>query len=81
MADLGVDTVKFLLGGVSAFDAGANLVPQFHEDELAAAHKAAQARGVWLTGHAYTPDAISLRCAMVFACSITALGQMSKASI
>jgi imidazolonepropionase-like amidohydrolase len=60
MADLGLDTVKFLLGGVSAFDAGANLVPQFHEDELAAAHKAAQAKGVWLTAHAYTPDAISL---------------------
>jgi imidazolonepropionase-like amidohydrolase len=60
MADLGVDTVKFLLGGVSAFDAGANLVPQFHEDELAAAHKAAKARGVWLTAHAYTPDAIGL---------------------
>jgi imidazolonepropionase-like amidohydrolase len=60
MADLGVDTVKFLLGGVSAFDAGANLVPQFHEDELAAANKAAQAKGVWLTAHAYTPDAIGL---------------------
>lgn len=60
MADLGLDTVKLLLGGVSAFDAGANLVPQFHEDELAAASKAAQARGVWLTAHAYTPDAIGL---------------------
>lgn len=60
MADLGVSTVKFLLGGVSAFDPGANLVPQFHADELAAAHNAAQAKGVWLTAHAYTPDAIEL---------------------
>jgi len=60
MADLGVDTVKFLLGGVSAFDAGANLVPQFHADELAAARKAAETRGIWLTAHAYTPDAIGL---------------------
>lgn len=60
MAEIGVDTVKFLLGGVSAFDAGANLVPQFHAEELAAARKAAEAKGVWLTAHAYTPDAIAL---------------------
>jgi imidazolonepropionase-like amidohydrolase len=60
MADIGVDAVKFLLTGVSAFDPGANLVEQFHPQEIAAAAQMARERGVWLTAHAYTPDTISL---------------------
>ncbi|ODU06531.1 MAG: hypothetical protein ABS84_17380 [Rubrivivax sp. SCN 71-131] len=59
-ADAGVDAVKFLLNGVSAFDAGSNRGEQFHADEIRAAGEAARSRGVWLTAHCYTAEAIRL---------------------
>ena len=60
MADLGVQAVKFLLNGVSAFDPGANMRDQFHDEEVMAAGEAAARRGVWLTAHCYTAHAIKL---------------------
>lgn len=59
-ADAGVDAVKFLLNGVSAFDAGSNQGEQFYAEEIRAAGDAARARGVWLTAHCYTPESILL---------------------
>lgn len=59
-ADLGVNSVKFLLNGVSAFDAGSNRGEQFHPEEIRAAGEAARARGVWLTAHCYTAESIHL---------------------
>ncbi len=59
-ADAGVDAVKFLLNGVSAFDAGSNQGEQFYAEEIRAAGDAARARGVWLTAHCYTSESILL---------------------
>lgn len=66
MADLGVQAVKFLLNGVSAFDPGSNLGEQFHDDEIMAAGEAARKRGVWLTAHCYTAHSIKLAIAAGF---------------
>jgi imidazolonepropionase-like amidohydrolase len=60
MADLGVDAVKFLLNGVSAFDPGANGREQFYDDEILAAGEAARRRGVALTAHCYTAHSVKL---------------------
>lgn len=60
MAAAGVDSVKFLLNGISAFDPGSNLGEQFHVGEIEAAAAAAHRLGVALTAHAYTPAAIGL---------------------
>jgi len=60
MAALGVDSVKFLLNGVSAFDPGSNQGEQFHDEEIAAAAAAAREAGVSLTAHCYTSHAIQL---------------------
>ena len=64
MAALGVDSVKFLLNGVSAFDPGSNQGEQFHDVEVEAAATAAHAAGLSLTAHCYTPHAVKLaaRC-------------------
>lgn len=59
-ADAGVEAVKFLLNGVSAFDAGSNQGEQFYPDEIRAAGEAARARGLWLTAHCYTSESILL---------------------
>lgn len=59
-ADAGVDAVKFLLNGVSAFDAGTNQGEQFYPEEIRTAGDAARARGVWLTAHCYTSESIRL---------------------
>ena len=60
----GVDAVKFLLNGVSAFDARSNLGEQFHDEEIEAASRVARELGVSLTAHCYTPHSIqlALRC-------------------
>lgn len=60
MADHGVQAVKFLLNGVSAFDAGTNMGEQFYDEEILAAGEAAKKRGVWLTAHCYTAHSIKL---------------------
>lgn len=59
-AETGVESVKFLLNGVSAFDAGSNLGEQFYEEEIQAAAEMARAKGVWLTAHCYTAESIRL---------------------
>lgn len=58
MAAKGVDSVKFVLNGVSAFVSGSNLVDQFYPEEIAAAGRAARESHVRLSAHAYTPDMI-----------------------
>jgi imidazolonepropionase-like amidohydrolase len=60
MADLGVDIVKLSLSGESAVVHGTSRIIQFTEDEVAAAAATAAARGVWLTAHAHSADAITL---------------------
>jgi imidazolonepropionase-like amidohydrolase len=60
MADLGVDTVKLSLSGESAVVAGSSRVIQFTDSEVAAASAAARQRGVWLTAHAHSSEAILL---------------------
>ena len=60
MADLGVDAVKFLLNGVSAFDPGANGREQFYDEEILAAAELAHKRGVALTAHCYTAHSVKL---------------------
>jgi len=60
MAALGVESVKFLLNGVSAFDPGSNAGEQFHDEEIVAAAEAARSAGLHMTAHCYTPHAIRL---------------------
>jgi imidazolonepropionase-like amidohydrolase len=60
MADLGVDTVKLSLSGESAVVHGSSRILQFTDSEVAAASAAARQRGVWLTAHAHSPEAIML---------------------
>lgn len=60
MADLGVDIVKLSLTGESAVVAGTSRVMQFTEEEVAAAATAAQERGVWLTAHAHSAEAVTM---------------------
>ena len=60
MADIGVDAVKFLLNGVSAFDPGANGRELFHDAEVMAAGEAARRRNIELTAHCYTAHSVKL---------------------
>jgi imidazolonepropionase-like amidohydrolase len=60
MANVGVDIVKFTLTGESAVVAGTSRVVQFTDEEVAAASAAAEKRGVWLTAHAHSADAITM---------------------
>ena len=58
MADLGVDIVKLSLTGESAVVPGTSRDLQFTEEEVSAAAEAARERGVWLTAHAHSSEAI-----------------------
>jgi imidazolonepropionase-like amidohydrolase len=58
MADIGVDIVKLSLTGESAVVEGTSRVMQFTEDEIAAAAEVAGERGVWLTAHAHSAEAV-----------------------
>jgi imidazolonepropionase-like amidohydrolase len=60
MADLGVDIVKLSLTGESAVVEGTSRVLQFFEEEVAAAAEAARRRGIWLTAHAHSAEAVKL---------------------
>jgi imidazolonepropionase-like amidohydrolase len=60
MADIGVDIVKLNLSGESAIVAGSSRVVQFTAEEVAAARAKAAERGVWLTAHAHSADAIKM---------------------
>lgn len=66
MADLGVDIVKLSLTGESGVVEGTSRIMQFTEDEVAAAAEAARDRGVWLTAHAHSSEAIKLAVAYGF---------------
>jgi imidazolonepropionase-like amidohydrolase len=60
MAELGVDIVKLSLSGESAVVAGTSRIVQFTEEEVAAAARAAQRRGVWLTAHAHAAESVKM---------------------
>ncbi|MBZ5739538.1 amidohydrolase family protein [Nocardioides mangrovi] len=60
MADLGVDCVKLSLTGESAVVAGTSRIMQFTEEEVSVAAETARDRGVWLTAHAHSAEAIRL---------------------
>jgi imidazolonepropionase-like amidohydrolase len=60
MADIGADIVKLSLTGESAVVEGTSRVMQFTEEEVAAAAEAARERGVWLTAHAHSAEAVRL---------------------
>jgi imidazolonepropionase-like amidohydrolase len=60
MADLGVDVVKLSLTGESAVREGTSRILQFTEAEVAAAAAAARERGVWLTAHAHSAEAVTM---------------------
>lgn len=58
MATLGVDSVKFRLNGISAFDPGSNSIDQYYDEEIATAARAARDCRLSLIAHSYTPQAI-----------------------
>jgi imidazolonepropionase-like amidohydrolase len=60
MAQIGVDSVKFVITGESAVRPGTSRILQFYEEELAAAGEAAREHGVWLTGHCHSAESIKL---------------------
>ncbi|MEU6252562.1 amidohydrolase family protein [Streptomyces sp. NPDC047043] len=60
MAELGVDIVKLSLSGESAVVQGTSRIVQFTDDEVAAAARAAEKHGVWLTAHAHAAESIKM---------------------
>jgi imidazolonepropionase-like amidohydrolase len=59
-AELGAQSVKFLLSGESALKPGASLEILYTEDEVKAAGQAARDCGVWLTGHCHAAEAVKM---------------------
>ncbi|MEU3618134.1 amidohydrolase family protein [Streptomyces sp. NPDC006872] len=60
MAQVGVDIVKLSLSGESAVVQGTSRIVQFTAEEVAAAAKAAEQHGVWLTAHAHAAESIKM---------------------
>ncbi|NUR42405.1 MAG: amidohydrolase family protein [Streptomyces sp.] len=60
MAELDVDIVKLSLSGESAVVQGTSRIVQFTDEEVAAAARAADQHGVWLTAHAHAADSIKM---------------------
>lgn len=60
MAELDVDIVKLSLSGESAVVQGTSRIVQFTDEEVAAAARAADRHGVWLTAHAHAADSIKM---------------------
>ncbi len=60
MAELGVDSIKLLLSGDDAFAEGASQNLTYTEEEVAAAADEAHARGIWLSCHAQSAEAIKI---------------------
>ncbi|NNN38097.1 amidohydrolase family protein [Streptomyces sp. S3(2020)] len=60
MAELGVDIVKLSLSGESAVVHGTSRIVQFTDEEVAAASRAADHHGVWLTAHAHAAESIKM---------------------
>lgn len=59
-AELGAQSVKFLLSGESALKPGASLEILYTEEEVKAAGEAARDYGVWLTGHCHAAEAVKM---------------------
>jgi imidazolonepropionase-like amidohydrolase len=59
-AEIGAQSVKFLLSGESALKPGASQQVLYTDDEIRAAGDQARESGVWLTGHAHALEAIKM---------------------
>ena len=60
MADLGCDSVKFVISGEGAIDPGTSQEMQFYDDEVAAGADAARERGLNLNAHTYSSESIQM---------------------
>ncbi|MFD9434684.1 amidohydrolase family protein [Streptomyces sp. NPDC060002] len=60
MAELGLDIVKLSLSGESAVVQGTSRIVQFTGEEVAAAARAAEKHGVWLTAHAHAAESVKM---------------------
>lgn len=60
MADLGVDAVKFVMTGESGVVPGTSRSLQFFDEEIAAASAVAHARGIPLSGHCHSAEAVKM---------------------
>jgi imidazolonepropionase-like amidohydrolase len=58
MADLGVDSIKFLMSGDEGFTPGGSQVLMYSEEEAQAIGAAARESGVWLACHAQAAEAV-----------------------
>lgn len=59
-AQQGVGTVKLVISGESALKPGSHVDLLYTEDEMQAAGEAAKARGIAITAHTYSPQAIRM---------------------
>lgn len=60
MADLGCDSVKFVISGEGAIDPGSSQVMQFYDEEIAAGAQAARERGLYLNAHVYSSESVQM---------------------
>ncbi len=60
MADVGVDVIKMPISGESALVEYSSRLLEFKEEEVAAAGEVARERGLWLTAHAHSSEAIQM---------------------
>lgn len=60
MAEIGVDSVKFVVTGESGVVPGTSRVLQFYEAELAEAGRVARERGVYLTAHCHSAESVKM---------------------
>jgi imidazolonepropionase-like amidohydrolase len=60
MAQVGVDSVKFVVTGDNSIVPDTSLVLLYHDAELEAAAAAAREAGLWLNAHAHSAEAIKL---------------------
>lgn len=60
MAEIGVDSVKFVVTGDNSIAPNTSHLVLYHDVELRAAERAADETGVWLNAHAHSADAIKM---------------------
>ena len=68
MADLGADTIKFLMSSDDGFAPGGANVLMYSEDEAQAVGEAAREAGVWLACHAQAAEAVKRAVRAGFRC-------------
>ena len=68
MADLGVDTIKFLMSSDDGFSPGGARVLMYSEEEAQAVGMAAREEGLWLACHAQAAEAVKRAVRAGFRC-------------